>query len=220
MELKPLTPLTARLTAALGVNLGLTLVGAYVGALYVFWYSRQPAASDGDYTGFAVDLALVVSGFARLLILLVMVITFFRWIYRATKNLRAFGDRPMRFTPGWAVGGFFIPIANIVLGYQSMYDIWRASLRGVNGTSRIVLAWWIVLFAANATSRFGFEYETALATSLLADFFLALATIVTLVLIRQIGTAYDANYGADQVPSFNSRASLSSDGPARSAFEG
>ena len=36
-------------------------------------------------------------------------IAFLKWIYRAYKNIKGFGAEGLRFSPGWAVGYYFIP---------------------------------------------------------------------------------------------------------------
>jgi hypothetical protein len=77
---------------------------------------------------------------------------FLIWIYRAHKNLRALGATDLSYSPAWAVGGFFVPILNIVRPYQVMSEIWKASAyraRRSRGPSWIyestpifVTAWW------------------------------------------------------------------------------
>ena len=48
--------------------------------------------------------------------------------HRANYNARQLGAADMRFTPGWAVGWHFIPIAWFWKPYQAMTEIWRASV--------------------------------------------------------------------------------------------
>jgi hypothetical protein len=49
------------------------------------------------------------------------------WIHGANKNARALGADGMTFTPGWCVGWFFIPIANLFKPYQAVAEIYRTS---------------------------------------------------------------------------------------------
>lgn len=51
------------------------------------------------------------------------------WIYRAAANARALGAPDLTISPGWAVGWYFIPIANCWKPYQAMREIWQASAR-------------------------------------------------------------------------------------------
>ncbi len=54
-------------------------------------------------------------------------IAFLKWIYRAYKNIKGFGAEGLRFSPGWAVGYYFIPILSLIRPVQVMSEIWRAS---------------------------------------------------------------------------------------------
>ena len=49
------------------------------------------------------------------------------WVYRANKNARALGALGMKHTPGWCVGWFFVPIANLFMPYQAVREIYQAS---------------------------------------------------------------------------------------------
>lgn len=47
------------------------------------------------------------------------------WIYRINSNTRSLGAAAdMKYTPGWSVGWFFIPIANIWKPYQVLKELW------------------------------------------------------------------------------------------------
>jgi hypothetical protein len=49
------------------------------------------------------------------------------WQYRSHGNLRALGATGLSYTPGWAVGWWFIPFANVVLPYLTVRELWKAS---------------------------------------------------------------------------------------------
>jgi len=54
-------------------------------------------------------------------------VAFLVWIYRARRNLDALGAKGLQYSPGWAVGGFFVPILSLGRPYNVMAEIWRAS---------------------------------------------------------------------------------------------
>ena len=59
--------------------------------------------------------------------------------------VHALGSPGLRFTPGWAVGWYFVPIANLWKPYQAMKEIWRASKNPGNWqaeTTSGFLGWW------------------------------------------------------------------------------
>lgn len=76
------------------------------------------------------------------------VVLFLMWMYRASKNLASLGLGGQRFSPWWAVGWWFIPIAHLFMPYQVMAEIWRGShSEGSAGwrdgsVSGLVLLWW------------------------------------------------------------------------------
>ena len=58
---------------------------------------------------------------------LVTGITFLKWVYRAYKNIQGFGAENLRYSPGWAVAYYFMPVLGLVRPVQVMNEIWRAS---------------------------------------------------------------------------------------------
>jgi len=63
-------------------------------------------------------------------------ILFLKWVYRSNRNAREMGVAGLKFTPGWAVGCYFVPFANLGLPFLAMREIWNASLGRVEGTAR------------------------------------------------------------------------------------
>ncbi len=49
-----------------------------------------------------------------------------RWIYRSSRYAQALGPA-MAVTPGWAVGWFFVPIANLWKPFQAVSETWQVS---------------------------------------------------------------------------------------------
>ncbi|ATE51970.1 DUF4328 domain-containing protein [Actinosynnema pretiosum] len=60
------------------------------------------------------------------------------WCYRARL---ATHDAPHRFGPGLAAGGWFIPVANLVIPVRVVLDLVRARDRSTAWTA-VVLTWW------------------------------------------------------------------------------
>ena len=66
---------------------------------------------------------IILSGFVALAIFVLLII----WLYRAAKNNEALGRQNPRLGPGWAIGGWFIPVANLVIPFIIMDDVWRGA---------------------------------------------------------------------------------------------
>jgi len=62
-----------------------------------------------------------------LLSFLASAVLFLIWMHRANSNARALGAQGMQFTPGWCVGWWFVPIANLFKPYQAAREIYQAS---------------------------------------------------------------------------------------------
>ena len=103
----------------------------------------QRAEDADDYVSAASSLFLLVQ--------VVITVLFIIWMFRAAKNHEALGRTNTRFGPGWAIGGWFIPIANLVLPVLIVQDLWRggdasrprdvATWRNARG-SWLVGCWW------------------------------------------------------------------------------
>jgi hypothetical protein len=74
------------------------------------------------------------------------------WIYRANANAHLFDDGEMTISPGWSVGWFFIPVANLVFPFRAMKEAWEASNRAAGRHAALkspLVGWWWGLWIAN-----------------------------------------------------------------------
>lgn len=81
------------------------------------------------------------------------------WMWRARKNLDAFPNAEQGMGAGWAIGGWFIPLANLVIPYRVMANIARASLRRAR-TPALVWVWWLSWIAGGIGSRIFDQTDT------------------------------------------------------------
>ena len=80
----------------------------------------QRRADDADTFVSVVVLALLVCSVTIFVLLII-------WMWRVAKNAELTGRTQPRFGPGWAIGGWFIPLASLVIPVLVMQDLWRAS---------------------------------------------------------------------------------------------
>lgn len=88
--------------------------------------NRSLDLGDGDQ----LSIWTLFSGLVSLVLLpafIFTVITFLIWLHRVYTNLPAIGSDQMEFTPGWAVGWWFIPFANLVKPFQAVRTAWSES---------------------------------------------------------------------------------------------
>ncbi|MEZ5139964.1 MAG: DUF4328 domain-containing protein [Acidimicrobiales bacterium] len=116
-------------------------------------------ASVGDLTA-ADDTASTLATLG-LVALLLTALAFLVWRYRVQANLeQTFGFRRLEFTPGWAVGWWFVPIANLWKPKQAMNEAWVASDPSARPSapltarpSPLLSAWWAAWLIAAGVGR-------------------------------------------------------------------
>jgi Domain of unknown function (DUF4328) len=127
-------------------------------------------------------------------------ITFLKWVYRAYKNIQGFGAEGLRFSPGWAVGYYFIPILSLIRPVQVMSEIWRASddPRNWQGRPRtwLIASWWTLFLLYTGITQISVEiaiqastndqWTLAAVLAILGDFFSIPLSIAALQLVTQI----------------------------------
>ncbi|MFI9120293.1 DUF4328 domain-containing protein [Streptomyces bikiniensis] len=74
-------------------------------------------------------------------------IVFIVWFHRLRKNAEVWAGDLQSRKPGWAIGGWFVPIANLWIPRGIAVDVWRASRwqpYAADGARELVLlnAWW------------------------------------------------------------------------------
>ena len=96
-----------------------------------------------------VDLAKAATALLYMVALALCVVGFCVWIHRVYRNLPALGAAQLRFSPRWAVGGWFVPVLNLWRPYQVMREIWQRTLAQPTGLLRW---WWAAWLVSNLVS--------------------------------------------------------------------
>lgn len=73
------------------------------------------------------DSRQLAVGGLHFLVFFVTAIIFMTWFHRAYANLEPLGNPSLTFTPGWAVGCWFVPILNLYRPLQIAQEIWGKS---------------------------------------------------------------------------------------------
>ncbi|MFN8025949.1 MAG: DUF4328 domain-containing protein [Acidimicrobiia bacterium] len=126
-----------------------------------FSFDMFKRADDADNM---VKAALAIGALLSLTLLVLVII----WTFRAMKNNEALGRENARFTPGWGIAGWLIPLANLVIPVLILQDLWRGSdvstARGSaywrsNKGSALVGWYWAALILAGGRFRAGANDE-------------------------------------------------------------
>ncbi len=108
--------------------------------------------------GLMFAIASGIFGIVQLISLIVSVVFMSRWTFRAMKNLHTVRDPGVTMSPGWAVGWYFIPFANLWKPLSGMMQIWRGSMAQAGESERVrpvVGWWWATWLASNFLANIG-----------------------------------------------------------------
>lgn len=140
------------------------------------------------------------------ILFVITAILFCMWIHRAHRNLPSLGVSGLKYSPRWAVGGFFVPILNLFRPIQVTTEIWKASDPTTDvsdsaawqraPTTALIPSWWVLYlisaFLGNILLRISLQAETPselLTASWLTfamDFVDIPAAILAILVVRNI----------------------------------
>jgi hypothetical protein len=151
------------------------------------------------------ELAFALLQFA---VIVATIVVFCMWLYRAAKNLTALGNpRPaIEYSPGWAVGSFFVPFVNLVVPYRATKEVWAksdpelaadnyVSPHGQSGRAYLKVWWafWLIsIFVNNTAGRLYLradtpgEMQSAMWVDLLGELLDIPAAIFAIIVVRDI----------------------------------
>ena len=114
------------------------------------------------------------------------------WIHRAHANLDLFGLGGLEFTPGWSVGWFFIPFANLVMPFRAMKELWNRSFShdgSLEPPQVLLVLWWAGNILNNILSNVGVRlpFGPFMQTILLCSFIAMILSAACLIqIIRRV----------------------------------
>ena len=159
-QAKPLSSRHNLFRVALFAYMALQLFAVLVVVLMLYLF--QQIASGADPTdptlNFAGNIIVVAGQYltpASITLFIACVITYLMFVYRGVSNLHLSDARSITVTPGWAVGGTFIPFANIGLIYSAMRQLWIGSHDPVHGKyppPATLNIWWATYLLSNIAS--------------------------------------------------------------------
>ncbi|MFJ2594846.1 DUF4328 domain-containing protein [Streptomyces erythrochromogenes] len=136
--------------ALLGVLHGVLTAAAAGDALSLYAGFRAHSAVEGDgefaYISEerwqAVDTLFVRVDQLQMMTLLACAAVFITWFHRVRQRAGALAPTAFRRGPGWAIGGWFVPVACFWLPYRIASEAWTVGLRGAKGPFWPLNLWW------------------------------------------------------------------------------
>jgi hypothetical protein len=113
-------------TATLLLVIGCFLEAIQLVTVVAFPQPAGPGQNFASITPEGFPTALCVGGCTALLVLMTLVVVLL-WIHEAHAYLRYLHVQGKAFSPGAAVGWFFVPVACLVMPCLAMQELWKAS---------------------------------------------------------------------------------------------
>ncbi|SEN36678.1 DUF4328 domain-containing protein [Lihuaxuella thermophila] len=144
------------------VNIVFTCISMIGEWIAIGVYSDSANAIPTDEETLMAEGLTGITGILFIPVYLATIVVFCIWIHRIYKNLPLLGAKNLRMTPGWAVGWYFVPFANLVKPYQGMKDAWNAcSLDadqgdlswGERSAPGLIKWWWGFWLFSNSVSK-------------------------------------------------------------------
>jgi hypothetical protein len=139
-------------------------------------------------------------------------VVFIRWLYAAYGNVRVVAPAERRYSAGWAIGSWFVPIMNLFRPKQMVNDVWRAGGKDVQDAEPgwLLITWWLFWlvgnFAVNAAARSYNGAETAdeLRTGtilfMVSDAMSVIGAVLAIIVVRRTTDRLDAKAAAVPPP--------------------
>lgn len=115
--------LTSFLIKVLWTGFAVYVLSVFSAFVNINILSGYPSRADFEDYYFLQDIVNVIQSVT----FIIAAIVFSMWLYRMNYNAHGFSEKPMRFTPGWSVGWYFVPIFNLFRPYQVMCELWKVS---------------------------------------------------------------------------------------------
>lgn len=179
------------------VLIGLQLLATLVELFILYTISKPKAVSDALIT--ITDVVIRGFGVLHLLLFVVTAVLWLMWMHAAYKNLDRRTDGRVRDSPAWAVGSWFIPLANLVVPYRITKELWRVSqdpdLEALAPPKTTTVSlWWTLWILGNIASSAYARMPTETLDEMIrftyagmvADVAFILAGLLALVVLRNI----------------------------------
>jgi hypothetical protein len=145
----------------------------------------------------------------RLLVLMIGMIalgtgvSFIVWLYLAYANVQRWGIRGLSWSKGWAIGAWFIPLANLVIPKGVVDAVYSASIAPAGQTevrsqsSPLIWSWWLTFVGGNIVSgcTSGAVRNRGIA-SLVGASILSVTAVLCVLVVRMVTEAQEQRIAA------------------------
>ena len=174
--------------------------------LYDMLVAVQKGAEVTDEVANAHDARQLVIGLVQLAAAIFIGIIFLMWVYRMCRNAHSIENAKLDITPGWAVGWYFVPVANLWKPYQAMKETYEAFINRENDSMILPLWWfaWIVAsIMARVSTRFATETDTldqimtGVQVTIITDVIAVFLDVVAILMVVTVSRACNERFAVD-----------------------
>lgn len=112
------------------------------------------------------DSRVAIVGYLYLIFFVSSIFLIGRWFFVSTKINHLSGIKELNISPGWSVGWYFIPFANLVMPYRSLKETFKASFNSEEWQNNRVPydfpIWWATHLIGNVVSNVSLRMYLAL----------------------------------------------------------
>ncbi|MEV6675118.1 DUF4328 domain-containing protein [Streptomyces sp. NPDC051162] len=165
------------------------------------------SVSDDDLS--RADVLYAAAGLWQTMSMLATSVVFIVWFHRARVNAEYFAQDICTMGRGWAIGAWFIPVANLWLPYRVAREVWQASAQSTpDGSWRKVShapvkAWWFLLIGALAVDKIGSTFynhadsphalRQASTIVMISDLLSVAAAVFAILFVRKLTTMQEVS---------------------------
>lgn len=132
------------------------LLPLFGGSLAAFTLLDRLGLGDPLHAPHGAMAAVQVVGMVLLASSFLCVVVSAMWLHAVSAELAARGDE-MRHSPISAWGWYFLPVANLILPFRAMQEIWR---HAVGGTDPLLVRWWSAWIVGNMAMSAAARFDT------------------------------------------------------------
>ncbi|GIE83754.1 DUF4328 domain-containing protein [Actinoplanes regularis] len=165
---------------SLRVPAGLAIAGLALALVFGFLLEIMDFVVGDGLTSAGVDGLGAAAGVGYLIAFIFTIVTFMVWLHRASTNLWNTGHG-MKWRPGWTIGGWFIPFANLVIPLLVFREVDRETHDHGSG---LFATWAVAWILTPILERVGQVPGTLLSAS--SGVALLVSGVAAIFLIRRI----------------------------------
>ncbi|MEQ1604014.1 MAG: DUF4328 domain-containing protein [Pyrinomonadaceae bacterium] len=142
------------------INLGLIAALGVLAVIGSSWRLISPDSSIelGDSAMHPADVIIGLAALFQFGLRFTCAVVFFFWLHRVYNNLPVIGSRNLEFSPGWAVGWWFIPFANLIQPFKIVKELYIESRNRANEadddySAENIWLWWIAFLLGGFVLR-------------------------------------------------------------------